>query len=128
MERGCIRDRFSDLCKGKIYSALVLLQLIVGKKGVARIARALLCGDADSIRLAAHRRGLTAEPALLQIVAEEEYLVGIRMNAFACDEPHTLDHALSIHIPPEGDGPPPEARMRSSCRPIRDGPFGEGLF
>ena len=99
---GRIRDRSRERCEGQIYSTLVLLQLVVGEEGIAGIARTLLCGDADGIWLAAHRRRLTAKPALFQVVAEEEYLVRVRTNEFACDKPHTLDLDFRIHILLEG--------------------------
>lgn len=97
-----IRDRFRERREGEIYSSLVLLELVVGEEGIAGIAWTLLCGNADGIRLAAHRRRLTAKPAQLQIVTEEEYLVRVRTNVFACDEPQLLDLGFRIHILPEG--------------------------
>ncbi len=88
-DRGLVDSK--DLGEGPVYGDLVLLELIVRKERTLRITRTLLCRDPDGIRLPAHRSGLTAKPALLHIVAIKEYLVRIRADMFAGDEPHSLN-------------------------------------
>lgn len=120
-----IRDRFRERREGEIYSSLVLLELVVGEEGIAGIAWTLLWGNADGIRLAEHRRRLTANPRCSRLSPKRNTLSGFartysRVMNRSCS---TLGFVFISCLRGRAAASRP---MRSSCRSTRR-PVGEGL-
>lgn len=94
----CVRDGLSELSESESDRGLVPLELVIGKEGIRSIARTLFRRDPDSVRLTSHSRRLPAKPSLLQVVAKEKYLVGVRTDKIASYEPYSLDLVLHMSL------------------------------